>query len=129
MDVRRAGKILAAAASVGIAAVLGSTAGASAAPQQLNCALASGAQQQSQPIVVVFDEDAKTLTAQEGTQSYSFSSVSITNVSMSGQVDSVSLGIDRSSLGIVWQQYGADKAVTAYGQCTPTDHPAAADTH
>ncbi len=84
---------------------------------------------QSQPIVVVFDEVAKTLHAQAGNQSYSFGNVSISNVPMSGQVDGVSLGIDRSSLGMDWQQYGADKVTTQYGQCQPTGLPAAADTH
>lgn len=34
------------------------------------------------------------------------------------------VGIDRSSLGIVWQQYGVDKVVTEYGQCWRNDHPA-----
>ena len=108
------------------------TAGASAAPQQLDCVLTDTDAQpgsESRQIVIVFDEDAKTVKAQDGSQSYSFSSVSISNVSISGNVDSVSLGIDRSSLGIVWQQYGADKVVTEFGQCRRTDHPTAADTH
>jgi hypothetical protein len=108
------------------------TADASAAPSQLNCVLTNTGTQagsQNQTIVVTFDADAKTLTAQEGTQSYGFSNVSISNVSISGAINSVSLGIDRSSLGFVWQQYEADKAVTEFGQCQPTSHPAAADAH
>jgi hypothetical protein len=103
-----------------------------AAPSQLNCVLTNTSTQagsENQTIVVTFDADAKTLTAQEGTQSYNFSNVSISNVSISGAINSVSLGIDRSSLGFVWQQYGADKAVTEFGQCQSTNHPAAADTH
>jgi hypothetical protein len=108
------------------------TANASTAPSQLNCVLTNTGTQAgsaNQTIVVTFDADAKTLTAQEGSQSYNFSKVSISNVSISGAINSVSLGIDRSSLGFVWQQYGADKAVTEFGQCQPTNHPAAADTH
>jgi hypothetical protein len=48
-----------------------------------------------------------------------FSKVTITYIAISGQTDDVSLGIDRSSLGIVWQQYVADKVDTEYGHCRP----------
>ena len=72
---------------------------------------------------MIFDEDAKTLTAEESGRSYSFTKVSISNVSINGQDDSVSLGIDRSSFGVVWQQYGADKVRTEYGQCHPVRAP------
>lgn len=121
MEVGRACRIFAAAAvvSVGVATVLGSAAGASAAPQQLNCVLASSAQPapNTKPIVVVFDDTAKTLQAQAKGQSYAFSDVSISNVAISGDVDDVSLGIDRSSLGMVWQEYASDRVTTQYGQC------------
>lgn len=124
MKVRSARKIVAAAAAAvaAIGATLGATAGASAASQQLNCVLTDTTAQpasQSQPIVVVFDEAAKTLQAQAGNQSYSFGNVSISTVAISGDVDDVSLGIDRSSFGIAWQQYGADKVTTKFGQCRP----------
>jgi hypothetical protein len=92
----------------------------SATPQRLDCVLTdteAHPRSQSRPIVVVFDHDKKTLTAKEGSRNYSFRNVSISNVSINGQTDNVSLGIDRSSLGIVWQQYGADKVRTEYGQC------------
>jgi hypothetical protein len=75
---------------------------------------------ENRPIVVVFDVDAKTVTAKDGANSYSFSKVSISNVSVDGAADSISLGIDRSSFGIVWQQYGADKVSTEFGQCHPS---------
>ena len=102
------------------------TAAASAAPQQLDCVLTDtegNPGSENRPIVVVFDEDAKTLTAKGGGNSYSFSKVSISNVSITGAVDSVSLGVDRSSFGIVWQQYGADKVSTEFGRCHPTQSP------
>jgi hypothetical protein len=92
----------------------------SATPQQLDCVLTdteAHPHSESRPIVVVFDQDRRTLTAKEGSRNYSFRNVSISNVSISGRTDDVSLGIDRSSLGIVWQQYGADKVRTEYGQC------------
>ena len=120
MDVRRARKILAVAAAAGITAVLGSAAGASAAPQQLNCVLTDSSAQpptKNQPIVIVFDDSAKTLQAQAGDQSYTFANVSISNVAISGDVDNASVGIDRSSLGMVWQQYATDPVTTQFGQC------------
>ena len=98
----------------------------SAAPQQLRCALASSqTAAQNQPIVVVFDDAAKTLQAQSGTQSYNFTDVSISNVAISGNAGTVSLGIDRSSLGIVWQQYAAEKTTIEYGQCQNSAAPSA----
>src|SRR5579864_7970782 len=98
----------------------------SAAPQQLRCALASSqTAAQNQPIVVVFDDAAKTLQAQSGTQFYNFTDVSISNVAISGNAGTVSLGIDRSSLGIVWQQYAAEKTTIEYGQCQNSAAPSA----
>jgi hypothetical protein len=95
-----------------------------ATPQELHCVLADTAAHpgsESRPLTVVFDEAAATLKAQQNDRSYSFARVSVTNVAINGQTDSVSLGIDRSSLGIVWQQYGADNVVTEYGRCRRSD--------
>jgi hypothetical protein len=100
--------------------------GASATPQQLDCVLTDTEAKpgsESRPIVIVFDEDAKTLTAKEGDHSYSFSKISISQVSINGLDDSVSLGIDRSALGIVWQQYETDQVRTEYGKCHPVRAP------
>jgi hypothetical protein len=100
----------------------------SAAPQQLNCVLASGLPAgQNEPIVVVFDDNANTLRAQSGTQTYTFTDVSISNVAISGSAGAVSLGIDRSSLGMVWQQYAPEQATIGFGKCqeganSATDH-------
>jgi len=103
------------------ALVVAQTGISSAAPQQLSCVLASSqAAAQKQPIVVVYDDDAKTLQAQSGTQTYHFSDVSISNVAISGSAGAVSLGIDRSSLGMVWQQYTAEKTTIEYGHCQKT---------
>jgi hypothetical protein len=122
----------AAGITAAVLALLAWTGHGSAASQQFNCVLTdNGAQgsSASQPVVVVFDEDAKTLQAQTASQNYSFGNVSISNVSISGDIGAVSLGIDRSSLGMVWQQYGADKVVTEYGQCQQSADHGAADTH
>jgi hypothetical protein len=97
------------------------TAAASAMAQRLDCVLTdkeASPASESRPIVVVFDEDAKTVTAEAGGQTYSLEKVSISNISINGAADSISLGIDRSSFGIVWQQYGADKVNTEYGHCS-----------
>jgi len=105
---------------------------ASATPQQLSCTLTDTAEQlgaESRPIAVVFDDDAKTLNAQDGARNYRFDNVSISNISISGEVDDVSLGIDRSSSGIVWQQYGPGKPVIEFGQCRRTNPPAPAAMH
>lgn len=96
----------------------------SAAAQQLDCVLTDTAEQlgsENRTIVVVFDESAKTLKAQDGSQNYSFSNVSISNIAISGDVNSVSVGIDRSSLGIVWQHYATDKVVTEFGHCRQSE--------
>jgi hypothetical protein len=97
-----------------------------AAPQRLDCVLTdteAKPRSESRPIVVVFDPEAKTVTATEGARSYNFTRVSISNVSINGHADNVSLGIDQSSLGIVWQQYEADKVNTEFGRCRSTQAP------
>ena len=115
---------------LGLTIGLAWTGGASAAPQALDCVLTNpGSQPNSQPIVVTFDDIGKTLKAQRGTETYNFTNLSISNIAISGQVNGVSLGIDRSSLGIVWQQYGADKVVTEFGQCRVSGHPNSAGSH
>ncbi len=86
-----------------LATVLAWTAAATAAPQRLDCVLTdkeASPASESRPVVIVFDEDAKTVTAEAGGQSYSLEKVSISNVSINGAADSISLGIDRSSFGI-----------------------------
>jgi len=105
---------------------------ASAAPQELRCVLADTAAHpgsENRPLTVVFDDAAATLNAEENNHSYSFGRVSISNVAINGQTDSVSLGIDRSSLGIVWQQYGTDNVVTEYGRCRRSDDTPATVVH
>jgi len=96
--------------------------GAAAAPQRLDCVLTDTLARpgsESRSVMVVYDEENKTLTAEAAGQSYSFGKVTITYIAINGQTDDISLGIDRSSLGIVWQQYGTDKVNTEYGHCRP----------
>lgn len=112
-------------------AVLGRIAQGSAAPAQLNCTLTDTAAQlgsKNRAVVVTFDDRAKKLGAQDGNQKYDFSDVSISNVAISGDVDTLSVGIDRSSLGIVWQQYGAGAPAAQFGQCQQPTPSTTADT-
>jgi len=106
--------------------------GAAAEPQKLDCLLTDTSTKpgsESRPVAVVFDEDRKTLTAEEGGHSYTFTTVTITYISISGHAADVSIGIDRSSLGIVWQQYGGDKVRTEFGHCKRASEPTPADAH
>ncbi len=103
-----------------------STDGTAATPQRLNCILTDTLARpasQSRSVTIVYDEDNKTLAAESDGRRYRFSKVTITYITISGQADDVSLGIDRSSLGIVWQQYEANKVNTEYGHCRPTHAP------
>jgi hypothetical protein len=91
-----------------------------ATPQELDCVLTDTPARpgsENRPVTVVYDEADKKLTAEADGRRYSFSNVTITYIAISGHADEISLGIDRSSLGIVWQQYGADKVITEYGHC------------
>lgn len=100
--------------------------GAIAAPRQLDCVLTDTEAQpgsESRPVAVTFDDENKTLTAEEGGRHYVFGKVMISSVTINGRTDNVSLGIDRSSLGIVWQQYEAGKVRTEYGHCRPARAP------
>jgi hypothetical protein len=87
--------------------------------------LYAGEQRHDDPEVVVFDDEAKTLQAQSGPKTYRFSDVSISNVAISGDAGAVSVGIDRSSLGMVWQRYTSEKPTIEYGQCQKTAASAA----
>lgn len=107
-------------AIVAVALATMSTGASSSTPLQLNCTLADVAAQpgsKNRPVVIIFDPAAKTLVAREGQQSYRFANVSISNIAISGDVGDISIGVDRSSLGIVWQQYRMGKAATQFGQC------------
>jgi hypothetical protein len=128
MGVRRRSTTVIVAAALTMACAWST--GAAAAPQKLDCVLTDTKPgSESRAVAVVFDEDRKTLSAEEGGRSYSFSKVTITYISISGHADGVSIGIDRSSLGIVWQQYGADKVRTEYGHCKRAGDSAPADAH
>ncbi len=128
----RKSRLSAAFVAAALIGVLARGGGAFATTPQLDCILTDIGSQpgsESRAITVVFDDAAKTLSAQDGSQNFSFASVSISNVAINGANDNVSIGIDRSSLGIVWQKYGPNTVTTEFGHCRPTDHAAAAAPH
>jgi hypothetical protein len=106
--------------------VMAANGGALAAPQELACVLTDAKAKpgsENRPVAVVFDEDAKTLTAKAGDRSYKFAKVTMTYIAISGQTDDASVGVDRSALGIVWQQYAAGRVTTEFGHCFPPTTP------
>jgi hypothetical protein len=76
---------------------------------------------ESRPIIVTFDDATNVLEAEEGGRTHTLHNVSVSSISISGNADDVSLGIDRSSRGIVFQDYRATgKAVAIeFGRCQP----------
>ena len=113
-------------AVVALMATCAWTAGASAAPQQLDCVLTDTdgrPHSENRAISIVFDQDKKTLTAEEDGKDYRFERVSISNVSINGSTENVTVGIDRSSLGIVWQRYDPGAVRTEFGHCQRTRSP------
>jgi hypothetical protein len=103
-----------------VSIVLLDTARGAEGPQQLDCILTdinAKPGSESRPVIVTFNEANQSLTAKENGHEYGFTNVSITYIAISGQADDVSLGIDRSSLGIIWQHYGPDKVTAEFGHC------------
>jgi hypothetical protein len=114
-----------------VASVLGLLAPgiAGASPQILECVLTDietkgaatefesrvGAERRS--ITVIFDDDAGTLGVEAGGVSTPLNDVTISQTSMNGAADDISLGVDRSSWRIVFQTYTADLKRSEFGSC------------
>ena len=108
---------------------------AAAAPQVLDCILADietksgGTKFESQvaaekrAIIVTFDEQKGELTVREGETVATLRNVTITQTSMNGAADGISLGIDRSSWRIVFQTYGQDSVRNEFGVCNRRPTP------
>ncbi|MGP0088830.1 MAG: hypothetical protein ACLPKB_02555 [Xanthobacteraceae bacterium] len=108
------------------ALLLLSPAGAIAAPKRLDCNLTdfetkagpksdSGTEKRS--ITVVFDEEAKGLTVYQYGSARVLNNVTISQTSMNGYVNDISLGIDPSSWNIVFQTYEPDTTRVEFGVC------------
>ncbi len=74
-------------------------------------------------IAIEFDEANKTITLDEDGRARPLRNVAISNSSMSGGVDGITVGVDRSSLRVVYQAYGADSVANEFGRCTAAAPP------
>jgi hypothetical protein len=96
--------------------------GAFAAPMRLECVLTSvGAddKETTRTILVVFDAEINTLISYQGARPREFSDVTISTVSINGNTDDMSIGIDRSSWSLVVQTYSQDRVSGEFGTCRP----------
>jgi hypothetical protein len=106
--------------------------GAVAAPERLDCHLTqletlggtkSDQSAENQSITIVFDEQTHALTVYKDASARTLKSVTITQSSMSGFLDDISLGVDRSSWGIVFQTYASDSPQVEFGDCKLSAEP------
>ena len=78
---------------------------------------AVGAENRS--LTVAFDEQRGTLTLDRQGNPQALGDVTITQTSIAGAVDDISLGIDRASGSIVFQTYAPDSMRAEFGECAP----------
>jgi len=79
---------------------------------------------ENRSITVEFDEEQRILTVYEDGSARVLHDVTITQTSINGALDQVSLGMDRSSGSIVFQTYGPDSMRAEFGACTlSTERP------
>ncbi len=103
---------------------------AAAGPQKLDCVLTdieiksagvkfdSEVAAEKRSIAVVFDDDAKTLAMKSDGTQIPLKNVAISQTSMTGAGDNISLGIDRSSWRIVFQTFGQGTTRNEFGNCS-----------
>ncbi len=117
-----------AASAVVLFAIMGPNTVA-AAPQTLDCVLTdieisrAGSKFESQiaaqkrSVAVVFDDSANTLTVKQDGADTPLSKVTISQTSMTGAGETISIGIDRSSWRIVFQTYEQGSTRNEFGRC------------
>jgi hypothetical protein len=115
-----------------LAAVLIAMSPASAAPRRLDCSLTvletkAGPKldvaAEKRAIIVVFDEQAKALTVRQDGGARALGNVTMTQSSMTGYVDEMSLGVDPSSWSVVLQTYKPDSMDVEFGACALSAQP------
>lgn len=102
------------------------TVGALAKATGLECALTSARadnKETTRTISIAFDAEANTLVSYQGAQHRDLANVTISTVSINGNTDDMSIGIDRSSWSIVVQTYSQDHVVAEFGVCKPANAP------
>jgi len=109
--------------AVCLLATLGS---AFAAPKRLDCQLSvletktgdkTDGVVENRSITVMIDLDVKTITVIDGADARKLDNVGVSQVSISGWVDDVSVGIDRSSQSVVLQTFRGNTVLSEYGKC------------
>jgi hypothetical protein len=111
-----------------VALILLSPGGAIAAPTALDCTLTelvanTGREAENRSITVVLDEEARSLTVYQDGSAQVLSHITLTQSTMNGYVKGMSLGIDRSSLSVVFQIYKPNSTSTEFGSCTVSAKP------
>jgi hypothetical protein len=105
---------------------------AGAAPRRLDCNLTvletkAGSKldvaAEKRPVIVVFDEQAKALTVRQNNGARVLGNVTMTQSSMTGYDDEMSLGVDPSSWSVVLQTYKADSVDVEFGICSLSAQP------
>lgn len=99
---------------------------ASAAPVRLQCALTySGAdgKDMTRAIALAFDSEANTISVDDGTKHWDLGHVKISTISVNGYTADISVGIERSSLAIVFQTYSQTNSVAEFGICKQLGAP------
>ena len=74
-------------------------------------------------ISVVIDPDANAIIVIDGAASRKLDNVGVSQISMSGSVDDISVGIDRSSQSVVLQTYRSDTVLSEFGICHDSTEP------
>lgn len=73
----------------------------------------------SDPEIIGIRLDAAARTARVATSdgTFEFQKLAVSSIAISGSTGAVSLGIDRSTLHVVWQRYDGTRTVNRYGEC------------
>ena len=72
---------------------------------------------EAKSVTITFDEQAGTLVVDRDGMAHFLDHVTMTPIAMTGYVDDLSLGIDRSSWSIVLQTYKANSVSSEFGIC------------
>lgn len=109
-----------------------SSAGAIAAPKRLDCNLTDletkvgpnfNVEAENRAITVVFDAATKALTVYQDGSASVLKGVTMTQISMNGSTEDMSVGIDPSSLSIVFQTYKPGSMHAEFGVCKLSEKP------
>lgn len=127
-------RALGASSVIAAALLMLSSAGAIAAPKRFDCGLATietketkalgsvHVDSENRLITVAFDAQADTLTVYQKGSAQAFDHVSITEGNVNGFTRDFSLGIELSSLTIVFQTYKTNPGliISEFGACGPS---------